>query len=97
MLSSSLHSFLDEDLRFHLYKIHTTQELKEQDKASHVNFWRQFLDLVDNDRVLDVLILSDGVHFYLSGYINTILDTGAITILRRSIRKLSTVLFPHLV
>jgi hypothetical protein len=65
MLSSSLQSFLDEDLRFHLYKTHTTQELREQDKASHVNFCRQFLDLVEND----ILILPGEVHFHLSSYV----------------------------
>lgn len=27
--------------------------LKEQDKASCVNFWRQFLDLVDNEEGRD--------------------------------------------
>jgi hypothetical protein len=62
---------LHEDLRFHLYKIQVTHKLKEQDKASHVNFYRQFLETVNNDEgVLDVLIVSDEAHFHLSGYIN---------------------------
>jgi hypothetical protein len=38
MSSRSLQRILHEDLRFHPYKIHVTHELKEQDKASHVNF-----------------------------------------------------------
>jgi len=46
-------------------------KLKELDKASHVNFSRHFLDIVDNDEgVLDVLIMLDEAHFHLSGYVN---------------------------
>jgi hypothetical protein len=55
---------------FQLYKIHITHELKEQDKASHVNFCWQFLDTENNyERVVDVLIMSDEAHFHLSGYV----------------------------
>jgi hypothetical protein len=62
---------LHEDLRFHPYKIHVTHELKEQDKASRVNFCRQFLDIVNNDEgVFDNLIMSDASHFRLSGNVN---------------------------
>jgi rubrerythrin len=45
---------LNKDLRFHPFKIHITHELKKKDKASHENFYREFLELVDNDEgVLD--------------------------------------------
>jgi hypothetical protein len=44
--------------------------MKEQDRASHVNFCRQFLHLGVNDRVLDVLILSREVQFHLFIYVN---------------------------
>jgi hypothetical protein len=71
MSCRSLKRILHEDLRFHLYKINVTRELKAQDKASHMNFCRQFLDLVDNNEgVLDVLIMADEAHFQLSGYVN---------------------------
>jgi hypothetical protein len=71
MPSRSLRRILHGDLRFHPYKIHVTHELKEQDKAFRVNFYRQFLDIVKNDEgVLDVLIMSDDAHFHLSGYVN---------------------------
>jgi 16S rRNA C1402 (ribose-2'-O) methylase RsmI len=56
--SRFLQSISYEDTRFHPYKIHITQELKEQHKTSCVNFSRQLLDIVDNDEgVLDVLIM----------------------------------------
>jgi hypothetical protein len=48
MSSSSLRRILHEDLRFHPYKIQVHHELKEQDKASHLNFCREFLDIVNN-------------------------------------------------
>jgi hypothetical protein len=71
MSSRTLVRILHQDLRFHPYKIHITHKLIEQDKASHVNFHRQFLDIVNNDEgVLDVLIMSDEAHFHLSSYIN---------------------------
>jgi hypothetical protein len=71
MSSRSLRRILHVDLRFHLYKINVTHELKEQDKASRVNFCRQFLDTVNNDEgVLDVLVISDEAHFHLSGCVN---------------------------
>jgi hypothetical protein len=41
----------NEVLRIHLYKIHITHELTEQDKTSCTNFCMQFLELVDNDEV----------------------------------------------
>jgi hypothetical protein len=45
--------------------------VKEQDKPSHANFCRQFLDILTNDEGdLDVLIMSDEAHFHVSGYIN---------------------------
>jgi hypothetical protein len=71
MSSRSLGRILHEGLRFHLYKIHVTHDLKEQDEASRVNFCRQFLDIVNNyEGVLDILIMSDEAHFHLSGYVN---------------------------
>jgi hypothetical protein len=69
--SKSLQRILHEDLRFHQYKIHVTHKLKEQDQIYPVNFWRQFLDLVENaEGDLDVLMMSDEAHFHLSSYIN---------------------------
>jgi hypothetical protein len=57
-----------------------------------VNFWRQFLDLVDNDeRVLEGLIMSAEAHFCLHSYINRISDIAVIRILCRSTRKFSIV------
>jgi hypothetical protein len=71
MSSRSLPKILHEDLRFHPYKVNITKGLKEQDKASCVNIWRQFLDLVDNDEgVLEGPIVSDEAHFRLYSYIN---------------------------
>jgi hypothetical protein len=71
MSSSSFQSFSDGDLRVYPYKVHITQKLKEKDKASNVNFYRQLLDHVDNDEgVLDVLVLSDKAHIHMSGYLN---------------------------
>jgi hypothetical protein len=71
MSSRPFQRILHEDLRFHPYKINVTHELKEQDKASRVNFYRQFLDTVNNDEgVLDALIISDEAHFHLSGFVN---------------------------
>jgi hypothetical protein len=59
------------DLRFKSYKIHVAHKPKEQDKASHVNASKQFLNSVNNDEgVLDVVIMSDLAHFHLSSYIN---------------------------
>jgi hypothetical protein len=40
--------------------------VKEKDEAPDVNFYRQFLDHVNNDEgVLDVLVLSDKAHFHM--------------------------------
>jgi hypothetical protein len=49
MSSRFLPRVLHEDMKVHAYKIHITREIKEQDKASCVNFSTQFSDIVDND------------------------------------------------
>jgi hypothetical protein len=69
MLSMTLQRILQWDMRFHPYKFHIIHEPKEQDKASHVNFWGQFLDLVGKG-FLNVLLMSHEAHFHLPGYVN---------------------------
>jgi hypothetical protein len=45
--------------------------MQEQNKTSHMNFCRQFLDTANNDEgVLDILIMSGEAHFHLSSYVN---------------------------
>jgi hypothetical protein len=69
---SCLQRIMHENLRFHLCKIHATHELKELDKTSCVNLYRQFLDIVNTDEgVLNILIMSDEAHCHFSSYVNT--------------------------
>jgi hypothetical protein len=58
-------------LHFHPYKIQIIQQLTGHEKVAHVNFCRQFLEIMENDAsVLDHLITSDEAHFHLSGHVN---------------------------
>jgi hypothetical protein len=58
-------------LRFHHYTIHLNHDLKEQDKASCINFFRKFLGLMDNDEgILDVSSTLEEAH--LHSYVNLI-------------------------
>jgi hypothetical protein len=68
--SRFLQIILHEDLKFHLHKVHIALKLNKQDKASHVNFCRQFLNFLDNDNgILDVLIMLAEAHFQLPSYV----------------------------
>jgi hypothetical protein len=68
--SRFLQIILHKDLKFHPYKVHIALELDEQDNTSHMNFCRQFLDLLDNvEGIWDVLIMSDEAHFHLPSYV----------------------------
>jgi hypothetical protein len=50
-----------------------------------MNFWREFLDVVDNDKgILEDLIVSDEAHFHLHSYINRNSDIAVIRILCKS-------------
>lgn len=52
--------------KFHPYKVHVTHKTERTGQTPHVNFCRQFLDIVNNEEgVFDILIMLDEVHFHM--------------------------------
>jgi hypothetical protein len=52
-------------------KIDVAQELSERDKASRLQFCNEFLGLVKkNNDIVNTLLMSDEIHFNVSGYVN---------------------------
>lgn len=68
---SSISRILRLELRWHPYKIHVRQELKEQDFGRRVRFCRWFLDQCQNNRFLHNLVIGDEASFSLNGKVNT--------------------------
>jgi hypothetical protein len=67
----SIRRILHVDLGFHPYKIQMVQELRPLDFPARLQFCRDFLALVGNNRdVLNNLIMSDEAHFHLTGSVN---------------------------
>ena len=58
-------------MHYHPYKSQVAQELSERDKVSRIQLCNEFLGLVKNNSdIVNTLLISDEVHFLVSGYVN---------------------------
>jgi hypothetical protein len=58
------------DLNFHPYKIAIFQELSDRDMASRRICSEQLLEMLNDDGVISTVLMTDKVHFRLSGCVN---------------------------
>lgn len=63
----SLQRILNEDLKYHSYKIQLTHELQPTDYQSGSDFARTFLQLAENEDFMSNLMMTDEAHFHLNG------------------------------
>ena len=68
---STVSRILRLDLKWHPYKIHVRQELKERDFERRVRFCRSFLDRCQNNRFLPNFVIGDEAMFFMNGKVNT--------------------------
>ncbi|KAJ4432654.1 hypothetical protein ANN_21277 [Periplaneta americana] len=62
---------LQEDLRFHPYKIQIVNYLYDTDKPVRLAFYREFSEMLNADSdIQNKLIMSDEAHFHLSEFVN---------------------------
>jgi len=82
---------MHKDLNFHPYKIVIVQELNDRDMANRRISSEQFLEMLNDDCVINTVLMIDEAHFHLSRYINNkIIATGHLKIHKSSISVLST-------
>lgn len=62
-----VHEILQEDLKFHPFKIQLVQELKENDFNLRKNFCETMLERF---RTVNCIFWSDEAHFHLNGHVN---------------------------
>jgi len=66
----SVRRILHKDLNFHPYKIAIVQELSDRDMANRRISSEQLLEMLNDDRVINTVLMTDEAHFHLSGYVN---------------------------
>ena len=69
-LSARSERTLHRDLNFHPYKIAIIQELRDRDMANHRISFEQLLEMLNDDGVINIFLMTDEAHFHLSGYVN---------------------------
>jgi len=66
----SVQRILHKDLNFHPYRIAIVQELTDRDMANSWISSEQLLEILTDDGVFNTVLMTDEVHFHLSGYVN---------------------------
>jgi hypothetical protein len=73
-ISDSVRSILHKDLHYHLYKMQIVHALKDADHENRLPFCQQLLNMInENPGLVSNLLISDDVHFHLSGFVNKLL------------------------
>jgi hypothetical protein len=61
---------LHKDLNFHPSKTVTVQELNGRNMANRRNSSKQLLETLNDDDAINAILMTDEVHFRLSGFVN---------------------------
>ena len=65
----SFHCILNDELKFHPYKIMVVQQMCEGDFIRRKKFCERMIDILEDDPN-SVIVMSDEAHFHLNGYVN---------------------------